>query len=216
MSWERMTAIGPAGENRWSRWRRLLVPSLFFAGVIYYEELFLKLFCFHAVTPVGALFTLLFTLPIAILLGLLCGGVAPRKGRVLLPAMTLLLSVWMGAQSIYYHLFKTFLTAFSLTKMGMVAGAFGDMAVGEILLNWFPIAMMAVPFGLGGGLPPASDPGGGPHVQKDGVRWGPAGGGGPAGCHGHRDVLRRGLHVPALHLSPGRRCRNWRCRTLGC
>ena len=123
MSWERMTAIGPAGENRWSRWRRLLVPSLFFAGVIYYEELFLKLFCFHAVTPVGALFTLLFTLPIAILLGLLCGGVAPRKGRVLLPAMTLLLSVWMGAQSIYYHLFKTFLTAFSLTKMGMVAGA---------------------------------------------------------------------------------------------
>ena len=81
MSWERMTAMGPAGENRWSRWRRLLVPSLFFAGVIYYEELFLKLFCFHAVTPVGALFTLLFTLPIAILLGLLCGGGAPRKGR---------------------------------------------------------------------------------------------------------------------------------------
>lgn len=80
MSWERMTAMGPAGENRWSRWRRLLVPSLFFAGVIYYEELFLKLFCFHAVTPVGALFTLLFTLPIAILLGLLCGGVAPTKG----------------------------------------------------------------------------------------------------------------------------------------
>ncbi len=72
----------------------------------------MKLFCFHAVTPVGALFTLLFTLPIAILLGLLC-GVAPRKGRVLLLAMTLLLSVWMGAQSIYYHLFKTFLTAFS-------------------------------------------------------------------------------------------------------
>ena len=27
----------------------------------------------------------------------------------------------------------------------MVAGAFGDMAVGEILLNWFPILMMAVP-----------------------------------------------------------------------
>ena len=144
MSWERMTAMGPAGENRWSRWRRLLVPSLFFAGVIYYEELFLKLVGFQAVTAVGARFTLLFPLPIAILLGLLCGGVAPRKGRVLLPAMTLLLSVWMGAQSIYYHLFKTFLTAFSLTKMGMVAGAFGDMAVGEILLNWFPIAMMAV------------------------------------------------------------------------
>ena len=171
MSWERMTAIGPAGENRWSRWRRLLVPSLFFAGVIYYEELFLKLFCFHAVTPVGALFTLLFTLPIAILLGLLCGGVAPRKGRVLLPAMTLLLSVWMGAQSIYYHLFKTFLTAFSLTKMGMVAGAFGDMAVGEILLNWFPIAMMAVPFGLAVVFRRRLIPEEGPMSRRMGARW---------------------------------------------
>ena len=171
MSWERMTAIGPAGENRWSRWRRLLVPSLFFAGVIYYEELFLKLFCFHAVTPVGALFTLLFTLPIAILLGLLCGGVAPRKGRVLLPAMTLLLSGWMGAQSIYYHLFKTFLTAFSLTKMGMVAGAFGDMAVGEILLNWFPIAMMAVPFGLAVVFRRRLIPEEGPMSRRMGARW---------------------------------------------
>ena len=171
MSWERMTAMGPAGENRWSRWQRLLVPSLFFAGVIYYEELFLKLFCFHAVTPVGALFTLLFTLPIAILLGLLCGGVAPRKGRVLLLAMTLLLSVWMGAQSIYYHLFKTFLTAFSLTKMGMVAGAFGDMAVGEILLNWFPIAMMAVPFGLAVVLRRRLIPEEGPMSRRMGARW---------------------------------------------
>ena len=171
MSWERMTAMGPAGENRWSRWRRLLVPSLFFAGVIYYEELFLKLFCFHAVTPVGALFTLLFTLPIAILLGLLCGGVAPRKGRVLLLAMTLLLSVWMGAQSIYYHLFNTFLTAFSLTKMGMVAGAFGDMAVGEILLNWFPIAMMAVPFGLAVVLRRRLIPEEGPMSRRMGARW---------------------------------------------
>lgn len=171
MSWERMTAMGPAGENRWSRWRRLLVPSLFFAGVIYYEELFLKLFCFHAVTPVGALFTLLFTLPIAILLGLLCGGVAPRKGRVLLPAMTLLLSVWMGAQSIYYHLFKTFLTAFSLTKMGMVAGAFGDMAVGEILLNWFPIAIMAVPFGLAVVFRRRLIPEEGPMSRRMGARW---------------------------------------------
>ena len=171
MSWERMTAMGPAGENRWSRWRRLLVPSLFFAGVIYYEELFLKLFCFHAVTPVGALFTLLFTLPIAILLGLLCGGVAPRKGRGLLLAMTLLLSVWMGAQSIYYHLFKTFLTAFSLTKMGMVAGAFGDMAVGEILLNWFPIAMMAVPFGLAVVLRRRLIPEEGPMSRRMGARW---------------------------------------------
>ena len=29
--------------------------------------------------------------------------------------------------------------------MAMVAGAFGDVAVGQILMNWFPILMMVVP-----------------------------------------------------------------------
>ena len=127
------------------RWRRLALPSLFFAAVIYYEELFLKLYCFYSLSPVGMLFTLLFTLPVALLLGLLCGGLPPRQGRVLLPLLTLLLSLWIGAQAIYYHLFKTFLTIFSLTKMAMVAGAFGDMATMEVLVNWFPVLMMAIP-----------------------------------------------------------------------
>ena len=53
------------------RWRRLALPSLFFAAVIYYEELFLKLYCFYSLSPVGMLFTLLFTLPVALLLGLM-------------------------------------------------------------------------------------------------------------------------------------------------
>ena len=125
--------------------RRLAVPSLFFLAVIYYEELAAKLLCFHALSPQGALFTLLFTLPIALLLGLVCGGVSPKKGRVLLPLCTLLVSAWLGSQMVYYRLFKTFLTIFSLTKMGMVAGAFGSMATTDILVNWFPILVVAVP-----------------------------------------------------------------------
>ncbi|MCI8990109.1 MAG: LTA synthase family protein [Lawsonibacter sp.] len=130
---------------QWERWRRLAAPSLFLLGVIYYEELFLKLYCFRALTAAGALFTLLFTLPVALLLGLLCGGVPEQRGRILLPVCTGLVSLWIGSQLVYYHLFKTFLTIFSLTKMAMVAGAFGDMAVGEIFANWFPILMMGAP-----------------------------------------------------------------------
>ena len=130
------------------RWRPLAAPSLFFLGVIYYEELFLKLFCFGSLTLPGVFFTLLFSLPVALLLGLLCGGVSPRHGRNLLVICTLVLSLWLGAQTVYYRLFKVFLTIFSLTKMAMVAGAFGDMAVGEVLVNWFPVVMMAIPVGL--------------------------------------------------------------------
>ncbi len=136
---------GIGGRVTFGRWTRLALPSLFLAAVIYYEELFLKLYCFHAVSLSGALFTLLFTLPVALLLGLLCGSLSPRRGRVLLPFFIALISLWLGAQSIYYHLFKTFLTIFSLTKMAMVAGAFGNMATLEILINWFPVLMMSIP-----------------------------------------------------------------------
>ena len=129
----------------WKRWERLAAPSLFLFCAIYYEELFLKLYCFRALSWTGVLFTGLFTLPIALLLGILCGGTPPRHGQFLLPLCTTLISLWLGAQAIYYHLFKTFLTIFSLTKMAMVAGAFGDMASSEILVNWFPVLMMALP-----------------------------------------------------------------------
>lgn len=127
-------------------WKQLAVPALFFAVVIYYQELFLKLYCFGSCSLQGALFTLLFTLPPALILGLFC-GCAPTaaKGAWRLSLCTLLLSAWMASQTVYYHLFKTFLTLFSLTKMAMVAGAFGGMAMGEVLLNWFPILMLLLP-----------------------------------------------------------------------
>ena len=129
----------------WDRWKRFLVPTLFFTGTIYYEELFLKLYCFGSLSPQGALFTLLFSLPLACLLGLLCGALSHRRGKVALTLSTLIFSAWMATQTVYYHLFKAFMTVFSLTKMGMVAGAFGSMAFGEILLNWFPILMLLLP-----------------------------------------------------------------------
>lgn len=136
---------GPKRRLSLDAFRPLAVPSLFFLAVIYYEELVLKLICFQGLTISGVLFTFLFTIPPALLLGLLCGGIPAKYGQVLLPICTILLSVWLGAQAIYYRLFKTFLTIFSITKMAMVAGAFGDMAVWEIVVNWFPIVLMAIP-----------------------------------------------------------------------
>ncbi len=136
---------------RWltqERCRPLAIPSLFFLAVIYYEEIFLKLFCFQSLSLQGALFTFLFSIPIALILGLLCAAVPPRWGRILLPLCTGVISLWIGAQIVYYHLFKVFLTLFSITKMVMVAKSFGGMAGNEMLVNWFPILMMIIPFVL--------------------------------------------------------------------
>jgi len=151
--------------------RRLTIPSLFFLAVIYYEELFLKLYCFHALTVQGLIFTFLFSIPAALLLGLLCGCLEPRRGRALLPLFTGLLSLWIGTQVVYYHMFKTFLTLFSLTKMAMVAGAFGDMAVGEILINWFPILMMTAPFVISLRFRRSILPDDQPKAKGLGLRW---------------------------------------------
>ncbi len=129
----------------WARWRQLAAPSLFLLAVIYYEELFLKVFLFRSLTVEGIFFTLLFTIPVALLLGLLCGSVSPGRGQILLVLCTGLASLWIGSQLVYYHLFKAFLTIFSLTKMAMVAQSFGEMAVGNVLANWFPISMMVAP-----------------------------------------------------------------------
>ena len=54
------------GTTPWAKWGRLAAPSLFLLAVIYYEELFLKLYCFRSLTAAGAVFTFLFTLPVAL------------------------------------------------------------------------------------------------------------------------------------------------------
>ena len=122
-----------------------ILPSLFFWVVIVYEELYLKFFCFSGLTLSGLCFTLLLSLPFALLPGVICSGVSTNRGRILLPLFTALLSLWMGAQMIYYRLFKTFLTLFSLTKIVMVAKSFGGMAGDELLINRVPILMMFLP-----------------------------------------------------------------------
>ena len=65
----------PAGvreETGAGRLSRPVPPALFFLLSIFYQELFLKLYCFHGLTVRGVIFTLLFTLPIAAALGVWC------------------------------------------------------------------------------------------------------------------------------------------------
>lgn len=124
---------------------RLLLPSLFFLVSIVYQELFLKLYCFQVVPVRGVVCTTLFSLPIALLLGLWCCAVRPGTGGRILLGTTFVLSAWMATQSVYYYLFKTFLSLSSLVRVGMVAGEFGGLAVPSILRCWFPVVMECLP-----------------------------------------------------------------------
>lgn len=124
----------------------LLRPSLFFLIGIVYQELFLKFYCFQVIPTRGILYTVLFTSPVALLLGLCCCAVSSKAGRRILLWSEAVLCVWMATQTVYFYLFKTFLSLSSLVRVGMVAGEFGGLAVTNTLKCWFPILMESLPF----------------------------------------------------------------------
>lgn len=133
-------------ENAKRQFARLCLPSLFFWILIVYQELFLKLYCFQVIPVRGVVCTALFSIPIAMLLGLWCCSVQPKNaGRVLLGG-TAALCAWMATQTVYFYLFKTFLSLSSLLRVKMVAGEFGGLAVINIIRCWFPILMECLPF----------------------------------------------------------------------
>lgn len=136
----------PAWQAKLRCWMRLIRPTLFFFLTIVYAEFFLKLYCFRVIPVRGLIFTALFTLPIALLLGLWCAAVKPKTGQSVLLIVTAVLCVWLASQAVYYGLFETFMSLSSLVRTPMVAGEFGGMALGNILKSWFPILMLCIPF----------------------------------------------------------------------
>lgn len=142
----RFTLIKPEWNKQMQRWAQLAKPSLFFFLTIIFQEFFLKLYCFRVIPVRGLVFTALFTLPIALLLGLWCAAVKPETGRRILLAVTAIICVWLSSQAVYYRLFETFLSLASLVRTPMVAGEFGGMAIGNILKSWFPIVVLCLPF----------------------------------------------------------------------
>lgn len=125
----------------------MLPLSLFFLVAIVYQELFLKLYCFRVVPIRGVVCTTLFSIPVAMVLGLWCRAVKPKTGKRLLVLVTVALCAWMATQTVYYYLFKTFLSLSSLVRVGMVAGEFGGLAVTNVIRCWFPILMECLPLG---------------------------------------------------------------------
>lgn len=119
--------------------------SLFFFVAILYQDLLVKGICLRSLSLRGTIMTILFSIPWAMFFSFLCTVVPRRAGRVLLPVITGILSVWAGAQVVYYDLFRTFLSLFSVTKAGMVVGSFLNQAAMGIAANWIPILFLLVP-----------------------------------------------------------------------
>lgn len=126
----------------------LFWPTIFFWSALLWQELWVKVFCVHSLTAEGMAVTALLLLPLALVLGVLCAAVPRRVGVVLLPVVMGIITLWVGAQIAYYSLFRTYLSLYSTSQVGMVFQNFGKDAFFAVLSSWVPILLILVPFVL--------------------------------------------------------------------
>ena len=128
----------------------LFWPTIFFWSALLWQELWVKVFCVHSLTAEGMAVTALLLLPLALVLGVLCAAVPRRVGVVLMPVVMGIITLWVGAQIAYYSLFRTYLSLYSTSQVGMVFQNFGKDAFFAVLSSWVPILLILVPFVPGG------------------------------------------------------------------
>lgn len=82
-------------------------------SIIYLESVF-KIAVFKELFNIGFIYMILFSIPVGILLYLVCSLFNSRANRILSVVLTVFLTFIYIVQAVYYQIFSTFLTLFSL------------------------------------------------------------------------------------------------------
>lgn len=82
-------------------------------SIIYLESVF-KIAVFKELFNIGFIYMILFSIPVGILLYLVCSLFNSRTNRILSVVLTVFLTFIYIVQAVYYQIFSTFLTLFSL------------------------------------------------------------------------------------------------------
>lgn len=108
---------------------------------LYYEFIF-HLIIFH--TTVNLLFPLLFAIPSGVFLAFITGLMPRKTGQIVLPCIFGISTVFFSAQTIYYSIFKTFFSFYSMQNGGQVT-QFMDIIGGAILKNIVFVVLYLAP-----------------------------------------------------------------------
>jgi len=126
---------------------RSAVAFLFFPAAIFYMEILIKIFCFHNLFNRGLLYTLLFTLPIGLIVSVICSLFSKKINRVLSITLLSIITLIFGIQTVYFEIFKTFTTLYSATGAGKILQFWREMLTG-ILYSAIPLLLLSVPLVL--------------------------------------------------------------------
>lgn len=124
--------------------KKQINPSIYFFVSILFLEIVVKIIlCKHFIN-LGHLYTFIFTLPIAIILGLICKLSKEKVNKVLLFTITVIITVYFEIQYIFYTLFSV---PFSFSTIGLANQAldFTNIIKETIINHFFPFLILLLP-----------------------------------------------------------------------
>jgi phosphoglycerol transferase MdoB-like AlkP superfamily enzyme len=121
-----------------------LVFYLFFPVAILYLELIPRIFCLKMFWGIGLLYILLFSVPAGLLCALLSSLWSRKINTVVSFVLLGLLTFVCYGQTLYYTIFKTFMTLYSFTGAGEAA-AYWKEALAGVWASFIPLLLMLLP-----------------------------------------------------------------------
>jgi len=134
----------PAKLPGWVRAVCPYLPLLWFPIVIFYQELVVQAWAFGAPFGKGTWFIFLFSMALGGVCDLLCCIWGARGNRWASCILAVLLTVWLGAQTVYFTIFRTFLTVYSIGGAGKIFTFWRDILDG-LRGAWLPLVLLLLP-----------------------------------------------------------------------
>lgn len=119
--------------------------SLLFYYILFiiYEEIVFSCLIYKAF-PTSIWLIALFSIPIAILFNVLSSIFKPKANKIITYGITIFIVILFGAQIVYYSMYESILSFYSIVNGGQVA-EFMDVILDMILRNWYGILLFVLP-----------------------------------------------------------------------
>lgn len=120
------------------------LSSLFYYILfIIYEELVFSCLIYKTF-PTSIWLIILFSIPIAIVVNVISSIFKPKANKIITYAITIFIAVLFGAQIVYYSMYESILSFYSILNGGQVT-EFMDVIFDMILRNWYGILLCILP-----------------------------------------------------------------------
>lgn len=119
--------------------------SLLFYYILFiiYEEIVFSCLIYKTF-PTSIWLIILFSIPIAILFNVLSSIFKPKANKIITYGITIFIVILFGAQIVYYSMYESILSFYSIVNGGQVA-EFMDVILDMILRNWYGILLFVLP-----------------------------------------------------------------------